>query len=366
MDTVLGLDIGGNHSKFTLLQKKGEDFVCDAGCVAMGPGAPTLSDVIKNLFRDVGTHHIDVVGVTTSYPAGLAIPYRDGLSLTVETLVQVFPEDCVYVADFTGNLYPACEIESQKDPLIFSATNFFGSAKVGTKLLSDGIVLDMGSTSTDILAVKSGTIAFFGPDNTPLKRHMTGEMNWLGVFSTPVALLSRYVPFKGRMVPVSQGNFYIADALNMLYPEEMLVLSQVYGRIQWKVSDSYNNMARLINLDPSCVSQQEAAAIARYILLKAVSTLRDSLFLLLSFHNMSLDDTTFLVMGVGKDIFLTPALQMFGVNQNAILDIEDFVPSPVWPFASSLGVAIHTMEHFCSGPISLSAITFPKKGVVIQ
>ena len=360
MDAVLGLDIGGNHSKFTLLKKKGDTFVCDAGCVALGPGAPTLFDVLKNLSRDAGDN-VDAIGVITSYPAGLSLTYEEGLSFTIKQMLRVFPEECIYIADFSGSLHRIYDLEVE-DPFIFSATNFFGSGKIGTHLMEEGIVIDTGSTSTDILAIKHGKISLMGPDNKRLKRHLVGEMNWLGVLATPLSLVSRYVPFKGRMVPISQGDFYISDVFNMLYPEKLKSISKMYGRPLPDSSRSYYNITKSINLDPSYVSQTEAYTMARYILAKAQSILRDSLFLLLSYHNFSIEDTPFLIMGVGKDIFVNPALQSLGAKD--IRDIETVVPDPLWPFASSLGIALHTIEFCDLTTINFSDIVFSTKVVM--
>jgi uncharacterized hydantoinase/oxoprolinase family protein len=365
MEAVLGLDIGGNHSKFTLLRKEGDTFLCDAGCVAIGLGAPKLFDVLKNLYRDVGDTKIDAIGVITSYPPGISLTYKEGLSFTIEQMLRVFPEDLIYVADFSGDLHPVTELEAD-DPFIFSATNFFGSGKIGTKLMEQGMVIDTGSTSTDILAIKEGKITLMGPDNQVLKRHLVGEMNWLGVLATPLSLVSRYVPFKGRMVPISQGDFYIIDVFNMLYPEKIDFISKMYGRAAPDFSRSYYNITKSINLDPSFVSQKEALTMAQYLFTKVVNRLRDSLFLLLSYHSFSIEETTFLIMGVGKDIVLNPALQTFGAKKEFILNIETFVPDPVWPFSSSLGIALHTMEFLDSIDINLSNIKFLTPKLVIK
>jgi uncharacterized hydantoinase/oxoprolinase family protein len=364
MKAVLGLDIGGNHSKFTVLHKKGDIILCDAGCVAMGPGAPTLFDVLQNLCRDAGDTDFDAIGVVTSYPAGLSLTYEEGLSFTIEQLLRVFREELIYIADFSGRLYPVSDHEVD-DPFVFSATNFFGSGKIGTRLMEQGIVIDTGSTSTDILTINQGEISLMGPDKEVLKRHLVGEMNWLGILATPLSLVSRYVPFKGRMVPISQGDYYIVDAFNMLNPEKIKHISRIYGRKAPEPSQSYYNITKSISLDPSYVSHNEALTIARFLFTRAVDKLRDALFLVLSYHDLSIEETTFLVMGVGKDIFLTPALCSFGARKELILDIETVVPDPLWPFASSLGIALHTMEVLDSVTIDLSEIQFLTPELVI-
>ncbi len=76
-----------------------------------------------------------------------------------------------------------------------------------------------------------------------------------------------------------------------------------------------------------------------------------SLFLcdlqVMSYHNLCLEDTNFVLTGIGKDILLKKVLTLLEVSESHTFDAAD-VPGSLWAHGSSLGAAFGTLDH-CTG-----------------
>ena len=90
-------------------------------------------------------------------------------------------------------------------PIEVSASNWTATAMVVAAEHPDVILLDMGSTTTDIIPIESGQVRALG--RTDPDRLATGELVYSGALRTPVEALVRAVPWRGGMALVSADGF---------------------------------------------------------------------------------------------------------------------------------------------------------------
>jgi uncharacterized hydantoinase/oxoprolinase family protein len=262
-------------------------------------------------------------------------------------------------------MWPLQDVMST-NPARFAMSNFFGSAFLSSKICNNAVVMDTGSTSTDILLTADGHPVARGQDTENIRRQLTGEMTWTGIIATLISSLTQYVPLRGQLVKGSPRGGTTNDVYNILSYDEMRDLLRMYGVKQKKLDEYYLNIASLFLYDLKTIEHVEIENVARYVSVKHVETVAGFLLQVISFHNLDLKDTDFVLMGIGKDILLKKVLNVLDVPTCRIHDSADYVPGDLWAHGSSLGAALCTLDHYTKENVPLSAISFSQntaKGV---
>ena len=92
-------------------------------------------------------------------------------------------------------------------PLAFAATNWIASALFAASRIDEGILVDVGSTTTDIVPIREGRLACEG--RTDLDRLVAGELVYSGVLRTNPNTLTRTVPVRGRPCRLAAEQFAV-------------------------------------------------------------------------------------------------------------------------------------------------------------
>ena len=86
-----------------------------------------------------------------------------------------------------------------------ASANWHATAALLAPRLGDGLLLDIGSTTTDAIVLRAGRVAAIGLDDA--QRLSTDELVYQGVVRTPLCALAARVPFDGRRVNVMNEFF---------------------------------------------------------------------------------------------------------------------------------------------------------------
>jgi hypothetical protein len=109
-----------------------------------------------------------------------------------------------------GRVIGKDEIEN---PLELAASNWAASRYHLEKKYREGILVDVGSTTTDIIPFGPGT----KPGKTDLERLRRGQLVYTGFLRTPVSAVVKKVPYRGALTRISSEYFAItADVYNIL------------------------------------------------------------------------------------------------------------------------------------------------------
>ncbi|MFT3666130.1 hydantoinase/oxoprolinase family protein [Piscinibacter sp.] len=98
---------------------------------------------------------------------------------------------------FAGTGWPAAHEAAAHWQRIASA-NWLATARHAARALpaDDGLLLDIGSTTTDLVALRRGHV--LGENGTDAQRLASGELVYLGVVRTPLCALARRIAWRGR------------------------------------------------------------------------------------------------------------------------------------------------------------------------
>jgi len=109
----------------------------------------------------------------------------------------------VYLVD--GRIVPAAEASGAWR--LAAASNWHALARLAATLVptGNGLLLDIGSTTTDIVPLRAGRPVARASDDAG--RLLCGELVYTGVERTPVAAVARCLPHRGKLRPVASERF---------------------------------------------------------------------------------------------------------------------------------------------------------------
>jgi hypothetical protein len=212
---VLGWDIGGVNTKTARVERSTEGpsglrAVSEAYELQRDPGAlvPTLSRLARRLLQGV---RAEVHAVTmTAELSQVFRTKREGVEFVLDAMESAFPGDTIMVYTVGGDYLTANE--ARRHPLEVAASNWAATAAFVAGFESEALLIDTGSTTTDIIPISGGRVRASGL--TDPARLQSGELVYTGAVRTPAEALVQAVPLPGGAAGVSAEGFaLIGDAL---------------------------------------------------------------------------------------------------------------------------------------------------------
>ena len=162
-----------------------------------------------------------------------------------------------------GRFYPPSEVA--KRPLLFAAANWLATGLLVAQHFRDGLLVDIGSTTTDIIPLSAGQVVATGR-NDP-ERLVRGELLYTGVLRTPVFAVVQQVPLWGRWCPVAAEFFATMQDvylwLERLTPQECT--SPTADGRSLSIQFCAERLARVVCADTELLAPEEITVLARYV-----------------------------------------------------------------------------------------------------
>jgi len=208
---VLGWDIGGVNTKLAAV---------DAGRVIAVREAPfelqraprTLSFLLRRLAADVvGAADVVHAVTMTAELSQMFRTKRDGVCFVLDALEEAFAGAPIRVFTVGGSfITPA---HARERALEVGAANWMATAMAVSTHHPDAVLVDIGTTTTDIVPIVAGRVRATGV--TDLDRLGTGELLYTGVVRTPVEAVVRHVNARGARVAVSAEGFALTGDVHV-------------------------------------------------------------------------------------------------------------------------------------------------------
>ena len=282
MTRVIGWDIGGANVKAArLVFSKGR---AESGRVVrryfeIWKDKAALRPLLQEIHRELGS--ADAMALTMT--AELSDVFRDraeGVGYIIRAASEAAPGTPLYAVDLDGQLISLDGKEV--DPLAFAATNWVAEARVLADRVPNCLMLDIGSTTTDLIPILDGKVAAKG--RRDIERLAWGELVYTGVLRTPVPAIVSQVPVRGTICRISAEYFAIAAdvylALEQLAPEEYTCATPD-GRGRTR-EEALARLARVACEDSKGLTPEEIIAMATYIREKQVQQITDGMLQVLS------------------------------------------------------------------------------------
>jgi len=343
---ISALDVGGVNIKAAVV-KVGKPHRLLGFCTQYFPiwkiGKERLGDALNQVNKTFGLE-CDVVALTMT--AELSDAYqtkREGVEHIVDTVQKIYRGKPIYVLTTSGSFFDT--EASIKAPLEVAGANWVATAWLAGKLLNSCIMIDVGSTTTDIIPVLRGKVAAKG--KTDLERLQNGELVYTGALRTNLATLTKKVPVNGVLTPISAEYFASTGDVHLILKhitEDEFTVETADGRGR-SLGEAYARLARIVCADVEMLNKETLDEIARYLYKVQLKQIIDALKKVLSgLEPKDVEVKSCLTLGIGRRFLAKPAAAKLRLRAYELSDLTTLKPSIPetavalgWLLASKLG-----------------------------
>lgn len=204
------------------------------------------------------------------------------------------PERCLIYAGRSG--FVSIQ-QAAKIPDDVASANWHGTASLVAKLVGDAIFLDMGSTTTDIIATSQGQVATRGYSDS--ERMLSGELVYTGFVRSFIFGVSSSVPIRGRISPLMNEYFAAMSDVHRILgvlDEEHDKYTTADGK-EKSVKASTTRLSRMVGLDYADLSEREWHDIAAWFSEQQLRLIHDAALRVMS---MTSADAPIVGAGIGR------------------------------------------------------------------
>jgi (4-(4-[2-(gamma-L-glutamylamino)ethyl]phenoxymethyl)furan-2-yl)methanamine synthase len=220
---ILGWDIGGVNTKAARLEGNfdGSAFRSMWVPYEVRREPQALGPILLSVARQLAAEPTDSHAVTMTAELSRAFrTKREGVGFVLDALEAVFPSDRLHVYTVDGRF--VSPRDARAEPRAVAASNWAATANWVAQWASTCVLLDIGTTSADLIPIVNGRIVAEG--HTDPERLLSGELLYTGALRTPAEAVARRVPLWGGEATLSAEGFaLIGDAhlwLGRLSPED--------------------------------------------------------------------------------------------------------------------------------------------------
>ncbi|MGI9471934.1 MAG: hydantoinase/oxoprolinase family protein [Rubripirellula sp.] len=274
---IVGVDVGGANLKYAALtgQSVSRSFPMWRQPESL---AETVVDDLRSNFE--GGRAIKHLAVTmTGELADCFVDRAEGVSQIVSHLVQAASALAIEDVQFygvDGGFHDASWAATHVD--VIAAANWHALASwVGRSVAADATLIDIGSTTTDIVPIADGRVAT--QSQTDFDRLREGSLVYVGCRRTPVCALVDSLLLRGDEVPVMNELFATIDDAMILVNatgEDRDDCDSADGKPR-TLDHAAARMARMLGLDRRSISTADAKVLAEQIVTSAIRRVGEGL-----------------------------------------------------------------------------------------
>jgi (4-(4-[2-(gamma-L-glutamylamino)ethyl]phenoxymethyl)furan-2-yl)methanamine synthase len=209
---VIGWDIGGVNTKAAsvsggrVLAVRGRPYELQHDPAAL---VPLLRELAAEIHPspDTATHAVTM----TAELSQMFRTKREGVAFVLDAITAAFPAGSVRVFTVDGRFVDADE--ARQRPLAVAAANWAATAGAVAERHPDAVLIDIGTTSTDIIPIVGGRVVSLG--RTDPERLASGELLYTGAVRTPAEAIASQVPLGEGLAGVSAEGFALSGDVHV-------------------------------------------------------------------------------------------------------------------------------------------------------
>jgi probable H4MPT-linked C1 transfer pathway protein len=257
---TLAVDIGGANTKAAWLD--GDSLRTVSRPFEVWRDREALAAVLREVAAEVAGGPTGAVAITMTAELSDAFrTKREGVSFVLDAAAEALGEPSVLTT--AGELV---SVEAARDrPWDVAAANWVATALSVAEAHPNALLIDVGSTTADIIAIADGRVAATGHND--LERLLAGELVYTGVLRTNLAAIAPRVPVRGGWCPVASESFAISADVHLVLGH---LTPDAYdcptpdGRPA-TVAFGRERIARLVCSDVEQLDEEEIDAIAAFL-----------------------------------------------------------------------------------------------------
>jgi probable H4MPT-linked C1 transfer pathway protein len=256
------MDIGGANTKAAWLD--GASLRTVSRPFEVWRERAALAAVLRDVAADVAGDAAHAVAITMTAELSDAFrTKREGVSFVLDAAQDALGDRPLRVLTTAGELVPV-EVARAR-PWDVAAANWVATALAVADACPDALLIDVGSTTADIVPIAAGRVAATGHND--LDRLLAGELVYTGVLRTNLTAIAPSVPVRGDRCPVSSEYFAISADVHLVLGHvtpEQYDCPTPDGRPP-TVPFARERIARLVCADVEQLGEHEIDAIAAFL-----------------------------------------------------------------------------------------------------
>jgi probable H4MPT-linked C1 transfer pathway protein len=327
MTKIIGLDIGGANTKYALIDTDKED----SEILMVGSDyfpfwknnddypvyLLKLKESIEEKFGKIDT----VVFVTTAELADCFQTKKEGITTICNYISSVFSSLTHGPFIYSAKSNFISMKEAPEHWLEVSATNWIVSANYLGLKFPNIIMIDIGTTTTDIIPINNGKIVAEG--YTDLERLVSNELVYTGLLRTNITTILNEVKLVGKIIPVSSELF--ATMGDAYYIQELIsgeeFTSETADGKEVTKENSLARLARVICADTNQLSENEIKQIAKQAIAKQLEVLSQAFQKVQNgYHERYNINPQVVLMGSGAKPIGISLLRSNGIYDETLID----------------------------------------------
>lgn len=298
---IFGWDIGGAHLKVARLDASGNVSSVHQLACPLWRGVDELARSaapLAGMLQVPGAEH----AVTMTGELCDVFPTRaDGVRAILTAFAELVGGDA-RIRVFGGHAGWVSPREAMSSGIgSVASANWLALAADVAEQVGDGVLIDVGSTTTDVIPFSAGAARAEGHDDAT--RLASGELVYTGVVRTAVASVCTRVPFRGRWQPLAAETFATMADVHRLcgtLTEEHDLMETADGGAK-DVPASARRLARMVGCDlTDPAGLAEMRQLAQYIARRQRETIGDALALVTSRGDGATAEAPLVGAGAGR------------------------------------------------------------------
>jgi probable H4MPT-linked C1 transfer pathway protein len=297
MDVVIGWDIGGAHLKAARVANGRVETTAQAA-TPLWLGLETLHSAFDELKRQMGDADSHALTMTGELCDAFASRREGAAGLAAIAVRHLAPASARFYAGATGFVGPE-DVEARAADI--ASANWRASAELVALRLPEALLIDVGSTTVDLIPVAAGKVASLGADDA--HRLAAGELVYSGMTRSFVMAMAARAPFRGVWTPLMNEYFASsADVYRVLgaLPDGADKMSTADGR-EKTIAASCARLARMVGREADEADLAEWRALARWFAEAQTRDICDAAWLRLSRGDVAADAPV-VAAGIGETI----------------------------------------------------------------
>lgn len=338
-NSYVGWDIGGAHLKVASIDNNGCVNYVNQLATPLWKDFNSLEDAILKI-RDQMTQ--ETVRHAITMTAELADIFKDrdtGVKALSRFLAGQFADETYYLYAGDNGLIEASKVSSYITDI--ASANWHATASFVMQYIDNGVLIDIGSTTTDMIPFTAKHLANIA--NTDHERLRNNELVYSGIIRTSVMAVVNKIYCDGQWQNIVAENFStMADVYRLLHQlneqDDMMNTADGAGKTN---SDSARRLMRMVGLDLQDENNiSPAREIAEQVAHTQLEKINESLLKILSRDELNKIDC---LIGAGAGRFLVRQLaamnQLQYIDFTALLEYSEEAEQKILSCAAAVSVA---------------------------
>lgn len=264
---VIGWDVGGAHLKAARVEADGCVSAVRLEPCPLWQGLEHLERALDRILGEIetdGTRPLRHAVTMTGEMTDLFRNREEGVSLLTEAICRRLGK--ANVLFYAGDLGWLDAEQARRHANAVASSNWHATAQlVAHRLEGRSLLLDIGSTTTDIISIVDGKLATSSRSDSD--RLAAGELVYTGVVRTPVMAMADEAPVAGRFVPLMAEHFATsADVYRILgmLPESADLHGTADGG-EKTIEASRIRLARMVGRDAHELPEETWTGLAHWL-----------------------------------------------------------------------------------------------------